>query len=389
MNRRPLLVVAVLVATLAGCASQPSRLDPPRTPAVNDIAKLEAAGRHTDVIDRVDRELATRPDAATRVRLELLRAQAYQALGRTRSAQIAWQRAFEALPRDTGPLAREALVAWGDGELRMGRHDEAVHRYAQALDTGYVPPKERDDINARGYLALREAGRWSEAKTWRGRMSLYSSAAIEDLERRLLPPKPHVAESAPSRPAPVARSSGFPDDPREILPEIHRRVEWGAAPVRANVDPMLPVRRITVHHSAMVSHATQAATVGGEIRQIQSNHQNGNKWADIGYHFLIDAGGGIWEARPLRYQGAHEGAGLNQGAIGVCLLGNFQQQPLPASQRDALARLLDALETRYGLTRKDVATHREVRKDPTECPGSSLQAWVDGYRRSGPPLAAR
>jgi len=74
--------------------------------------------------------------------------------------------------------------------------------------------------------------------------------------------------------------------------------------------------------------------------------------------------------------------GLNQGSIGICLLGNFDDGPPPAAQLGALKTLLDAMRTRWSLTAADIKTHREVRPEPTACPGASLQGWVDDYRRA-------
>jgi N-acetyl-anhydromuramyl-L-alanine amidase AmpD len=143
---------------------------------------------------------------------------------------------------------------------------------------------------------------------------------------------------------------------------------------------MTPITRITVHHTAIEFGQTAPGVVAAEMRQLQSSHQA--KWADLGYHFLIDQGGGIWEGRQLKWQGAHEGVGLNQGSIGICLMGNFDRESVPKAQLAALADLLGACCGRFALRRSDIKTHREVRQEPTDCPGQRLQAWLDSYRRS-------
>ena len=63
-------------------------------------------------------------------------------------------------------------------------------------------------------------------------------------------------------------------------------------------------------------------------------------------------------------------------------MGNFDDQPVPLAQQAALSQLLDALCRQYALTANDIRTHREVRPDPTNCPGRALQAVVDRYRRN-------
>jgi len=189
-------------------------------------------------------------------------------------------------------------------------------------------------------------------------------------------PKP----AAPAARPVAAPGGGIPSDPRELLPSIHTRSEWGAASIRGDYDPMLPITRVCVHHSALQSSVRGGSEVASELRKLQASHQQ--KWADLGYHFVIDVGGGIWEGRNLRWQGAHEGAGLNQGSIGICLLGDFEDGTPPAAQLGALKSLLDAMRSRWSLTAADIKTHREVRPEPTACPGARLQSWVDDYRRA-------
>lgn len=383
-----LTCAALLLAALAGCtapgaprggAARPA--DPVSAALLGELDALAAAGRHDEVVARAERALDDVRDPAQRARLELRRGRSLQVDGRLRSAALAFQRAWDALPSETDGLAREVLQAWGDAECALGRWRDAGTHYARALETAGLTTRQREDLLYAAHVAAREAGDASGAARWKAKLRPFSASRLASVEARLLPaPRetaPPAALAGPSAPSPGL----IPDDPTLLLPGIHRRAEWNAAALRANVDPMQPVRRITVHHTAMPSGATWPKAVGSEIREIQSAHQ-GKGWADIGYHFLIDAGGGIWEGRPLRWQGAHEGAGLNQGAIGVCLLGNFDEQPLPGAQRDALARLLDGLSRHFRLDGGDIKTHGEVRRDPTNCPGRALQDFVDAYRRS-------
>ena len=373
------------VATSPPAARSSSKTAPAPNPAearaqplLKELQSLADAGRHGEVIDRVDAELPKVSDATTRTRLQLLQARSLQADGKGRSAVLTFQRAVEDLPSTTGPLACETLTSLADAQAALGRWSDAERNYSRALDTGVPGARAKEELQYSAYVAAREAHHTSAASDWKAQIRKFSSTRLASVESRLLPeskkPTP-VAEAKPLQPGEI------PDDPTRLLPGIHRRADWNAAPVRANVDPMLPVTHVTVHHTAMDTTATYPKAVASEIREIQSNHQE-KGWADIGYHFIIDAGGGIWEGRPLRWQGAHEGAGLNRGAIGVCLMGNFDDQPVPLAQQAALSQLLDALCQQYALTANDIRTHREVRPDPTNCPGRALQDVVDRYRRN-------
>ena len=46
-------------------------------------------------------------------------------------------------------------------------------------------------------------------------------------------------------------------------------------------------------------------------------------WADVGYHYLVDKDGTIYEGRNIAIRGAHT-QGHNTGSAGVCLLGDFR-----------------------------------------------------------------
>lgn len=121
------------------------------------------------------------------------------------------------------------------------------------------------------------------------------------------------------------------------------------------------LRMLVVHHSAL------PASDGP--REIQQLHQQKRGFADVGYHYLIDAGGTMYEGRPIHVRGAHV-AGHNTGAVGVCLLGNFERiEPTPA-QIASLASLVMALRDAFGITH--LAGHRDLPAQNTLCPGENL-----------------
>ena len=381
MNARLAAALLVVAVPLAGCAGPGSRSTAPRAEtaaAGSRLQSLLAGERYREVIDQVEQQLAATTEPADRALLETLRARALTGDDRARSAVLSFQRALRECPPAQADLLRQIHQGWGDAEVTLGHGPQATEHYEAALAAGRVSPRDHDDLCYSGYVALREAHD-AAADGWRSRISRFSESRLAAVERRLLPHKPE-----PPPPAVAARGL-IPDDPREILPGIRRRADWGAAPIRGDYHPMTPITRITVHHTALDFTDAAPAVVAAELRQLQSNHQE--KWADLGYHFVIDPGGTIWEGRELQYQGAHEGVGLNQGSIGICLMGNFDEQDVPRAQLAALTDLLGACCARFGLQRADIKTHREVRPEPTECPGTHLQQWVDAYRRSSDTLS--
>ena len=69
----------------------------------------------------------------------------------------------------------------------------------------------------------------------------------------------------------------------------------------------------------------------------------GNGWNDIGYNFLVDRFGTVYEGRgggiDQNVIGAHA-QGFNSGTVGVALVGNFIAATPTEAQQDALVRLL-------------------------------------------------
>lgn len=192
-------------------------------------------------------------------------------------------------------------------------------------------------------------------------------------------PSPRWPDLPPSS-TPTRPPVGSTRAPVAAMPtNVRRRSDWAQnAPIPRRMDRMLPVRRLTVHHDGMPPVDLRTSKdVAARIDLIRRAHQ-GRGWGDIGYHYIVDPMGNVWEGRPLRWQGAHV-AGNNQGNLGVMVLGNFQQQRPTNAQLDALDRFIAAQLSARRLRVSNVYTHQEFA--PTECPGRSLQAHMTSTRR--------
>lgn len=165
------------------------------------------------------------------------------------------------------------------------------------------------------------------------------------------------------------------------------RSSWAAAaPIPARMNKHAgPWTRITVHHSADSMGELAAGSVADgnrAVREIQRYHMQDPslRWGDIGYHFVIDPLGRIYEGRTLTWQGAHAGGDNNRANIGICVLGSYVSKGPPPAALAALDRLVGALRTTHAIPRTQIYAHREFKK--TVCPGSDLLAWVKSYRKS-------
>lgn len=186
-------------------------------------------------------------------------------------------------------------------------------------------------------------------------------------------PEPFWIPPPRESPAPRAESEG------RLF--VISRENWNARPPRRNVEPMGRVDKITIHHSGgELFTGSSRADAADEIRKIQKYHQNEQGWADIGYHYVVDRAGNIWQARRLCYQGAHARGAANYGNVGIVLLGNFCQQGITQPQRESLQRLVGKLCEHFNIAPQSIYTHREIANGKTDCPGPALARCVREIR---------
>ena len=120
---------------------------------------------------------------------------------------------------------------------------------------------------------------------------------------------------------------------------------------------------LVIHHSAIYENDGLST-----LREIQRLHREDRGWADIGYHFLVDKDGAIYQGRELQVRGVHT-AGYNTGSAGICLLGDYRFLAPPAAQMAATAALIAWLAERLQPTH--LAWHQQFNR-ATACPGAQL-----------------
>ena len=180
-------------------------------------------------------------------------------------------------------------------------------------------------------------------------------------------------------------------------PVIRTRADWGADETLR--DPSEPdygaVDLAVVHHTAG-SNSYSETDVPGIIRGIYAYHVTTRGWRDIGYNFLADRFGRIWEGRYGGVDRAVVGAhayGVNSWSMGVSVLGDFEttaprdadKQAIGTALRDLIAwkadvHRFDVLGTTTigGVTYDNISGHRNV--NSTECPGQYLYATLPSLR---------
>jgi len=176
-----------------------------------------------------------------------------------------------------------------------------------------------------------------------------------------------------------------PDQSADIAPiaagvTAIRRSNWTrSGPIRSKVNAMSGISKLTIHHEGWtpVNFTSQSATAD-RLEKIRKYHTGENRWGDIGYHYIIDRAGRVWEGRPIEYQGAHV-KNNNEHNIGILVLGNFDKQSPSSAQLQSLYGTTGALTKQHRIKTALVRSHQEINK--TACPGKNLQNQMDALRR--------
>lgn len=128
-----------------------------------------------------------------------------------------------------------------------------------------------------------------------------------------------------------------------------------------------PWKYIVIHHSA--SNSGNADTIG-------KYHKNNRGWVNgLGYDFVIGNGNGSRDGQievgnrwNQQIDGAHAGnAEYNKYGIGICLIGNFENEYPTNPQISSLLYLVDYLQKRCRIHKNNIIMHKTFRQ--TECPG--------------------
>ncbi|HWQ13426.1 MAG TPA: N-acetylmuramoyl-L-alanine amidase [Roseiflexaceae bacterium] len=190
-------------------------------------------------------------------------------------------------------------------------------------------------------------------------------------------------------------------------PPVVSRTAWGSPDgqgSRARPD-YYPVSHLVVHHTADPNPLYPGeVNWPARVRAIWSYHAITRGWGDIGYNYLIDPFGTIYEGRAGGDDAVAFHDTANYGSLGVAMLGTFQSTAPSDATLDALVRLLawkadqkdiDPLGRSYyygctisrycrpynpGAVVPNIAGHRQVTPGHTSCPGDATMARLPEIR---------
>jgi hypothetical protein len=195
-------------------------------------------------------------------------------------------------------------------------------------------PEDEDRPDARSPEAARSRAGWRLGNPfWTGPANGLQVRTTGRVTRL----RAHYVRSEPE-PGPV-RTLAVADSP-PIVP----RLSWGANELIKRAPPRYAASLsfAIVHHTAGSNTYTRAQAPA-IVKAIQLYHVLGNGWNDIGYNYLVDRFGQVYEGRFGGMQrnvvGAHA-EGFNTGSVGVAVIGNYSPGTVPAAARAALVRLV-------------------------------------------------
>ncbi|WP_405014606.1 peptidoglycan recognition protein [Kitasatospora sp. NBC_01539] len=202
---------------------------------------------------------------------------------------------------------------------------------------------------------------------------------------------------APTPVQPVARPRAVPQAPPIVL-----RSTWQTEPNPPAVQYDREVRAVLIHHTDD-PNSYGPEDVPDILRAIRRDHLEFRGWDDIGYNFLVDRFGTVYEGRlggiDRPVVGAHT-MGFNRDTVGVAAIGTYTAGiPVPDAVLESIARVAAWKLGTYGIHPGDRSTltstnsgsrfpvgatheftavsgHRDA--FCTLCPGESLYAQIPG-----------
>ncbi len=197
---------------------------------------------------------------------------------------------------------------------------------------------------------------------------------------------------------PPSVAAGFSRPRAAAVSAVRTRVQWGCPEGEESqwTPQYTKVTHAVVHHTA---GANSVPDWDAEVRSIWHLHTFTNGWGDIGYNYLIDPNGVIYEGRAGGDGaiGAHFSC-RNTNTVGIALLGTFTGVAPTAAALASLEGLLAELCRKNAIAPLSMMTHAPTQLllptiighrdgnpstttcSKTECPGDVLYALLPSIR---------
>ncbi len=170
------------------------------------------------------------------------------------------------------------------------------------------------------------------------RVDTAGSVTPKELTLLTIDPGTSPADANPTG-APAAQAQGAVTQPTIIT-----RAQWGAdESMRDCTATYSPTIKVGLVHHTVGSNTYTASQSAGILRGIYAYHVNGNGWCDVGYNFLVDRYGQIFEGRAGGIDRAVIGAhtlGFNYDTFSVSAMGTFSTAATPQVMLTSMSQVL-------------------------------------------------
>jgi len=200
--------------------------------------------------------------------------------------------------------------AWTDVEVQLGAGGDAASREAQGARTG----SDLLFVGASDAVQVRVDS---------------AGGTPRDVRLALIDPGSSRADAATTDGTSAPQQAllgGSVAQAAVSAPEYVSRAGWGAdESLRRCTASSSPTLKGGILHTTATSNDYTATQAPAVMRSMYAYHTTSLKWCDIGYNFLVDKFGTLFEGRAgsvTRHMvGSHTG-GFNTGTVGVSMIGN-------------------------------------------------------------------
>lgn len=187
--------------------------------------------------------------------------------------------------------------------------------------------------------------------------------------------------------------------PKELRPETIRRTDKNGNALFWPIMENKNIAKFVIHHTAENLQTERGRSAKEIMRAIYRYHTVTRGWGDIGYNFVIDRFGNVYEGR-AGYEknkripvGAHA-TFRNVGTVGIALMGNFETEQPTKAQINVLALLISDLgrqldvdplksSTFHGKKSPNILTHGQIAAfgHGTACAGHNMYLKLPELRK--------
>ena len=176
-----------------------------------------------------------------------------------------------------------------------------------------------------------------------------STAVVSDVQLLLINGKPTAADALASSATPpvaaLARPGAAVTGPAQ--PTIISRAGWGADETwRRGMPSYSDTIKIGFVHHTVTATDYSRAEAPAQVRAVYAYDTKGLGISDLGYNYMVDRFGTIYEGRAGGVDqpviGAHT-AGFNENSFAVAVLGDYQHNKLPKAAAEPIVRAISAV----------------------------------------------